>query len=110
MSVTNTHNFGRFWSFRALLLTFWVLERFPRLTILGVCLRVRRQHSQFLPILTRFMDYYSLLWGPEAISMVVEPQGAVTCRPSTIAVLADSGLFRGLLLTVLGSRSDFHSC
>ena len=93
--------------FRALLLTFWVLERFPRLTILGVCLRVRRQHSQFWPILTRFVDYYSLLWGPEAISMVVEPQRAVTCRPSTIAVLADSGPFHGLLLTDLGPQSDF---
>ena len=94
--------------FRALLLTIWVLERFPQLTILGVCLRVRRQHSQFWSILSRFVDYYSLLWGPKAISLVVEPQGAVTCRPSTIAVLADSGPFLGLLLSDLGSQSDFH--
>ena len=41
--------------------------------------------------------------------MVVELQGALTCQSSTIAVLADSGPFRELLLTVLGSRSDFHS-
>ena len=27
---------------------FWVPERFPRLTIPGVRLRVRRQHSKFL--------------------------------------------------------------
>ena len=27
--------------------------------------------------------------------MVVNPQGAITCRSSTIAVLADSGPFRG---------------
>ena len=71
-------------------------------------LRAGHQHWQFLPILARFMDYYSLFWGPEAISIVVEPQGAVMCRSSTLAVLADSGPFHGLLLTVLGSKSDFH--
>ena len=46
--------------------------------------------------------------GPEVISVLVEPQGALTCRSSTLTVLADSGPFHGLLLTVLGSRSDFH--
>ena len=61
-----------------------------------------------LTILTRFMDYYSPFWGPKAISMVVEPQGALKCRSSTIIVWADSGPFLGLLLTVLGSRSEFH--
>ena len=50
------------------------------------------------------MDYYSPFCGPEAISIVVEPQGAVMCRSSTLAVLADSGPFRGLLLTILGSE------
>ena len=87
---------------------FGVPERFPRLTIPMVCLPVGHQHSQFWPILARFMDYYSPFWGPEAISIVVEPQGALMCRSSTLAVLADSSPFRGLLLTVLGSRSDFH--
>ena len=67
-------------------------------------LRVHRQHSQFWPILTRLVDYYSPFCGPEAISIVVEPQVAVMCRSSTLAVLADSGPFRGLLLTVLGSE------
>ena len=71
-------------------------------------LRVRREHSQFWPTLTRFVDYYSPFWGPETISMVVEPQGALTCRSATITVLADSGPILGLLLTVLGSRSDLH--
>ena len=91
------------------------------------------QHSKFWPILARFVDYYSLFWGPgvistineprgglriglqhllfwgpRAISMVVELQGALTCQSSTLTVSADSGSFRGLLLTVLGSRSDFH--
>ena len=37
-----------------------------------------------------------------------EPCGAFTCGSSTLTVLADSGLFHGLLLTVLGSRIDFH--
>ena len=32
--------------------------------------------------------------------MVVQPQGALTCRPSTLVVLANSSPFRGLLLTV----------
>ena len=65
--------------------------------------------------------------------MVVEPQGALKCRSTTIAVWADYGLFLGLFLsfggpgvismidehwgafmcrsstlTVLGSRSNFH--
>ena len=39
--------------------------------------------------------------------MVTEPQCALTCRSLTLAVLADSGPFRGLLLTVFGPRSDF---
>ena len=61
-----------------------------------------------LPILTRFVDYYLPFWGPKAICIVVEPQGALTCRSSTLVVSADSCPFCGLLLTVLGSRSDYH--
>ena len=64
----------------------------------GVHLCVCRQHSQFWPILTCFVDYYSRFWGPKAISMVVELQGALTCRSTTITVWADSGPFLGLLL------------
>ena len=65
----------------------------------GLCLRVGQQHSQFWPILTCFVDYYSLFLGPEVISIVVEPQGALTCRSSMLIVLADSGPYHGLLLT-----------
>ena len=72
-------------------------------------LRVGHQLSQFWPILTRFVDYYSPFWGPEAISKFVEPQGALTRQSSTLACLVDCDPFRGLLLTVLGSRSEFHS-
>ena len=76
----------------------------------GVRLCVRRQHSQFWPNLTYFGDYYSPFLGPEAISIVVEPQDVLTCWSSTLAVLADSGPFHGLLLTAVGSQSDFHGC
>ena len=51
------------------------------------------------------MDYYSLFSGPEAISMDVELQGALTCRSSTITVWADSGPFLGLLLYFGASES-----
>ena len=73
-----------------------------------VRLRVGHQHSQFWPILTRFVDYYSPFWGPKAISMDVEPQGVLMCRSSTLTILAHSGTFCALLLTVLGSLSDFR--
>ena len=66
------------------------------------------QQSQFLPILARFMDYYSLFWVPGVITTINKPWDASMCRSSTLAVLADSGPFHGLLLTVLGSRSDYH--
>ena len=71
-------------------------------------LHVSHQQSQFVPILARFMDYYLLIWGPKAISMVVEPHVVLTCWSSRLAVWASSGLFLGLLLTILGSRSDIH--
>ena len=93
------------------------------------------QHLRFWPILARFVDYYSLFWGPEVISMIDEPRGAFMsrfvdyyslfwgpevictiderrgafmCRSSTLTILADPGMFRALLLTVLGCESDFH--
>ena len=73
-----------------------------------VRLRVGYQHSRFWPILARFMGYYKPFWGPGVISIVVEPQGAFMCRSSTLTVLAVSGPLLVLLLTVLGSRSDFN--
>ena len=76
-----------------------------------VRLPVRHQHSQFWPTLARFVDYYSLFWGLGVISTIDEPQGMLTGRSSTLVVLADSGPFHGLLLTIqarFGSRSDFH--
>ena len=46
--------------------------------------------------------------GPEVISTIDEHRGAFTCRSSTLTILADSGTFSALLVTVVGSRSDFH--
>ena len=65
-------------------------------------LRVGHEHSQFWLIMARFMDYYSLFWGPGVISTIDEPRGAFTCRSSILVVFVDSDPFRGLLLTVLG--------
>ena len=39
--------------------------------------------------------------------MVAEAQGVLTCRSSTLAILADFGPFHGLLLIDLGFQSDF---
>ena len=50
----------------------------------------------------------TLFLGPGVISMIDEHRGAFMCLSSTLAVLDDSGPFCGLLLTVLGTRSDFH--
>ena len=59
---------ANFWSVSCTITQhFGVPERFPRFTNPGVRLRLCRQHLQFWPILTRFVDYYSSFRGPEAI-------------------------------------------
>ena len=106
------HQHSQFWPILARFMgycsPFWLPERFPRLTNTGVRLRVGHQHSQFWPILARIMDYYSAFWCLRVISTADEHQGAFTCRSATLAVLADSGPYHGLLLSVLVSQSDFH--
>ena len=82
---------------------FWGPEVISTIDEPRMHLDVGHQHSQFLPILARFLDYYSLFWGPKVISIVVEPKRALMCWSSKLIVLADSGPFLGLLLTVLGS-------
>ena len=52
--------------------------------------------------MSRFVDYYSLFWGPEVICTIDERRGAFMCRSSTLTILADSGPFHALLLTVFG--------
>ena len=76
----------------------------------GVRLCVGHQHSHIRAILIRFVHYYSAFWGPRVISTINKPPGVLTCWSPTLPVFADSGPFHGLLLTVLGSQSDFHSC
>ena len=106
------HQHSQFWPILVCFVQYYSMFWGPRAISTiddpGVRLLVHRHQSQFWLILTRFMDYYSPFWGPEAIWIVVEPQGALTCRSSTLIVFADSSTFRGLLLTVLGSRRDFH--
>ena len=89
VSVINTHSFGRFWPISwTITYRFGVPEWFPWLTNLGLRFRVGHQHSWFWPILARFVDYYSLFWGPGVISTIDVPQCAFTCRSSTLAVLS----------------------
>ena len=71
-------------------------------------LRIGHQHSQFWPILARFVDYYSLFCGPGVISTIDESRGVFSCRLSTLTILADSGQFHGLSLIHLVSLNDFH--
>ena len=42
--------------------------------------------------------------------MIAEPLGAFMYRSSIILDLSDSGLFHGILLTDLGSLSNFDGC
>ena len=112
MRLRVVHHHSRFWLILAHFMDkyspFWDPKSISLVVNPKVRLRVGHQHSQFWPILTRFVDYYSPFWGPEAISIFVEPQGALTRRSSTLTDLTDSGPFHGLLLTDLGSQSDFH--
>ena len=109
-----SHKQSLFWSILAHFLDYYSLFWGPKAISMvnepRARLRVGHQHSQFWPILAHFLDYYSPFCCLTAISIVVEPQVVLTCRSSTLTVLADSGPFHGLLLTVLGSRSNFHGC
>ena len=94
--------------FRGLLLTvFWSQNDFqgcqtPRCAYMLVI--KTRSLGRFWPVSWTNI----LFWSTKVISTIDEPWGALTCRSSTLTVLADCGPFRGPLLTVLRSRSDFH--
>ena len=100
----------RVWPVSWTITQFWGPEVISTINKPGVRLRVGNQHSQFWPILVHFVHYYSAFWGPRAISTIDEPRGSFMCPLSTLTILANSDPFRGLLLIVLGSRNDFHSC
>ena len=110
MLVVKTRRFGRFWPVS------WTITLFCGLRVIStideprVRLRVGHEHSHIQSILLRFMHYYSVFLGHRAIFAMDEPRVAFMCPSSTLIVLANSDPFRGLLLTVLGSRSDLHSC
>ena len=112
MCIRVGHQHSQFWLILARFMDYYSLFWGPGVisTINEPLLRLRvgHQHSQFWPILARFMDYYSLFWGPRVISTINKSWDAFTFQSSTLPVLADSGLFHGVLLTVLGSQSDYH--
>ena len=107
MSVINNHSLGRFGPVSWTITLFWGLAVISMIDEPLVRLRVGGQHSHIRPILVRFVHYYSAFWGPRAIFTIDEPRGVFTCPSSALTVLANSGLFHGLLLTVLGSWSDY---
>ncbi len=134
MSVINTRGFYRFWPVSwTITHIFGVLKRFPWMSNPKVRLRIGHRQSQLRPILARFLDYNSVLgscsdfhdrrtlvclcvghqhlqFWPILARFMDYPTntGVFMCRSSTFAVLADFGPLHGLLLTFLGSQSDFH--
>ena len=106
------HQHWQFWPIQARFMDYYSLFWGPGVISTinehWVRLCVGHQHWQFWLILVRFMHYYSAFWGPRAISTIDELRDAFMCPSSTLTVLSNSNLFHGLLLTVLGSRSDFH--
>ena len=63
-----------------------------------------RSLGQFWPVSWTITQF----WVPNVISTIDEPPGAFTYRLPTLTILANYRPFRGLLLTGLGSLSDFH--
>ena len=66
--------------FLGLLPYFGVSESFPRLTNPRVRLRVGHQHSHIRLNRVRFVHYYSVFWGPRAISTIDEPRVRLCVR------------------------------
>ena len=101
------HQLSQFWPILARFMDYYSLLWGPRVISTidepRVHFHFGHQHSQFLSILARLVEYYTLFWPPGVISTINEPWGALTCRSSILTVLADSGPFHGLLLTVFGS-------
>ena len=67
-----------------------------------VRLRVGHQHSQFWPILARFMDYCSLSWVHERFPRLTNPEVRL-CVVMNNPSIFDFGLFHDVLLTILES-------
>ena len=103
------HQHSQFWPILARFMDyyspFWGPEVISTINEPWVLSRAGHVHSRCWPILARFVDYYSPIWGPRAIFMVAEAQGVLRCRSSTLATLADSGPFHGLLPLIWGFRA-----
>jgi len=69
---------------------------------------VGRKYSQFWPILASFVDYYSLFWVSERFPRSTNPEVRLRVGHQHSQFLAESDPFHGLLLIVLGARSNFH--
>ena len=93
--------------FLGLLPYFGVWESFPRLMNPRVHLRAGHQHSHIRLNRVRFVHYYSVFWGPRAISTIDEPRGAFMCPSSTLTVLANSDPLRGLITHCFGVPKRF---
>ena len=106
------HQQWQFWPILARFMDYYSLFLGPEvISMINKPWDVFTRRSSILLVLADsglFHRYYSLFWGPRVITMINKPWNASTCRSSTLIVLADSGPFHGLLVTVLGSQSDFH--
>ena len=102
-----THSFGLFPPvLYAVTHGVWIPLRYECFGNPGVRLRGTRQTSQFWPMPTSFVCYYSLLLVAAAIKMIREPRGPVTGNSSKLIVLVYFGQFCMLLLIDFGSRCD----
>ena len=72
----------------------------------GTRLRGTRQTSQFWPMPTSFVCYYSLILVAAPIQTFREPRGQVTRNSSKFVLLVYCGQFCMLSLTDFGSRCD----
>ena len=71
-------------------------------------LRVGHQHSQFWPILARFLDYYSVFWSKRDFHDLGTPWCVYVSVNDTHNFGQFLVCFFVLLLTVLASQSGFH--
>ena len=105
--VVKSRSFGRFWPVSWTITQFWGPVVISTIDEPRTCVYVSSSTLTILVNSGRLVNYYSLFWGPGVIFTINEPRGAFTCRSSTLTIMADSGPFRALLLTGLGSQSDF---
>ena len=107
--VVKTRGMGRFSPVSWTITQFCAPEVISKIDEPRVAFTCRSSTLTILVNSGRLVNYYSLFWGPGVNSTIDETRGASTWLSPTLAFLVDYGPFHGLLLTVLGSCSDFHS-